>query len=193
MTRRRVIVVDTETTGLDPDLHRAVEVAWLTWRGPGACEFVPPHTLDHADPRALEINRYRERIANRRRDYTFERTRQLHELLTGATLAGANPRFDAAMLRHLFRDARLSPLEPWHHRLLDVQAYAGGLLGFPPWDLPSLATLCEVTGVPAPTHGAWDDAVAVSRVLDLVCPDAALAPGTPAPKPSPRQPAEATP
>lgn len=165
---RRVIIVDTETTGLDEDRSRAVEVAWLGWRGPGSGVFVPPHTLDYFEPEALEINRYAERIEHEPRDYTYAYTRQLHDLLGGATLAGANPRFDARMLRHLFADAGLAPLDPWHHRLLDVQAYVGGLLGFAPWDLPSLLTLTEVLGLPAPDHGAWNDAVAVARVLDAV-------------------------
>lgn len=165
---RRVIIVDTETTGLHEDYSRAVEVAWLGWRSPGSGLFVPPHTLHYSEPEALEINRYAERIEHQQRDYTYAYARQLHGMLTGATLAGANPRFDARMLRHLFAEARLEPLDPWHHRLCDVQAYAGGLLGFKPWELPSLLTLTEVLGLPAPDHGAWNDAVAVARVLDAV-------------------------
>lgn len=179
---RRVVVVDTETTGLDEDRDRAVEVGWLGWHAPGHGLFVPPHVITGADPEALRINGYHRRGLGRGpRDYLYHRTRDLYRALTGATLAGANPRFDARMLVHLFRDAGLSPVQPWHHRLLDVQAYAGGILGFPPNALPSLALLCEVTGVPAPTHGAWDDAVAVARVLDVVAPDGELAPPTQAP------------
>jgi DNA polymerase-3 subunit epsilon len=166
---RRVVIVDTETTGLDEDNDRAVEVGWLGWRSPGSGLFVPPHSIEHAHPEALAKNRYHERaLAAEPRDYTYAATRQLHGLLLGATLAGANPRYDARMLAHLFRDAGLTPVQPWHHRLLDVQAYAGGILGFPPWALPSLLTLTQVLGLPEPTHGAWDDAVAVARVLDLV-------------------------
>lgn len=168
---RNVIVLDTETDGLDEDLNRPLEVGYLSWpdgdHGPRGL-FVPPHTLDHAQGEALTVNGYWQRIARRPRDYTFTETRRLHEALTGATLAGANPRFDAAMLRHLFRAAGLRPLNPWHHRLLDIEAYAGGLLGFPPWDLPGLKTLCETTGTQAGDHGAWPDAVAAWHVLSVV-------------------------
>jgi DNA polymerase III subunit epsilon len=175
--RRRVIMLDTETDGLDEDLNRPVEVGWFEW-GPdypavSLAEhgvFVPPHTLAHADPEALRINGYDLRIGHRRRDYTYPETRRLHRMLSGATLAGANPRFDAAMLRHLFREADLHPLTPWHHRLVDVEAYAGGLLGFPPWNLPGLRTLCQLLGLPEPDHGAWGDARAAGLVLSAVLP-----------------------
>lgn len=168
-TLRRIIVVDTETTGLDLVRHRPVEVAWLGWRSTGAGVFVPPHTLAGADPRALEINDYRHRIDGRPVDQGFTATRQLHEVLTGASLAGANVRFDAAMLAHLFRAAGLEP-EPWHHRLVDIEAYAAGVLGIPPYTLAGLRELCQMLDLDEPSHGAWDDACAAANVLDAVCP-----------------------
>ena len=172
--RRNVIVLDTETDGLDKLLNRPIEVGYLSWpnadHGPRDL-FVPPHTLDHATPEALNVNGYFQRIARRRRDYTYERTRALHEALTGNTLAGANIAFDANMLTHLFSDAGLRPIDPWHYRLVDIEAYAGGILGFPPWALPSLNTLCETVGVPPGDHGAWPDAVAAWHVLTAVAAD----------------------
>ncbi|GJF06723.1 3'-5' exonuclease [Pseudonocardia sp. D17] len=169
--RRNVIVLDTETDGLDTELNRAVEVGYLSWpdgdTGPRGL-FIPPHTLDYATPEALRINGYHQRIAHRRRDYGYAQTRALHDALSGNTLAGANVAFDAAMLSHLFREANLRPYAPWHHRLLDIEAYAGGLLGFAPWDLPGLTRLCETVGVPPGDHGAWADAVAAWHVLSAV-------------------------
>lgn len=176
-TRRRVVVVDTETDGLDPELHRPVEVGYLTWPHDTEARglFVPPHRLDHAAPSALAINRYHERIANRPRDYTYRHTAELHATLRGATLAGANPRFDAGMLAHLFAEAGLSPVEPWHYRLLDIEAYCGALLGFAPYSLPSLRTLCAVTGVAPGEHSAWSDACAAWQVLSAIAPEPAHA------------------
>lgn len=171
MTDRRIIVVDTETDGLDLMWNRPVEVGWLAWRGFGSGVFVPPHRLgEHSDRTALQINAYQERIERRERDDDYDHTRLLHMRLTGAVLAGANVRFDAAMLSWLFRDAGLPP-EPWHHRLLDVEAYAAGRLNIPPWRLPGLRELVQLTGVPyEPTHGAWADVRAAAAVLDAVTP-----------------------
>lgn len=170
MSHRRIIVVDTETTGLDLLRHRPVEVGWLHWGGTGRDLFVPPHDLDGADPDALEINRYAERIAGRQRDTAYSHTARLHRVLTNAVLAGAGVRFDAAMLSHLFRDAGLEPVEPWHYRLLDVQAYAAGHLGIPPWALPSLRDLCQLLDLRTPTHTAMDDAELAAAVLTAVSP-----------------------
>ena len=173
----RLIIVDTETTGLDLMRHRPVEVAWLNWRVRNHAHdggvFIPPHNLTNADDKALQINRYAERIAfsdQRRWDLDYSATRELHKLLTGATLAGANVRFDAAMLSHLFRAAHLFP-EPWHYRLLDIEAFAAGVLGMLPWEVPSLRTLCDRLGVhPRPDHTAWSDVVAGAAVLDKLVP-----------------------
>ena len=172
MSVRQVIVVDTETDGLDEDHNRPCEVAWRWWRGSVDGLFIPPHTLgEHTDPKALEINRYDERGLgdSDRWDLVYSATKLLHEMLQGSALAGANPRFDARMLNHLFVAAGLAP-SPWHYRLVDVQAYAAGRLGIPPWSLPGLHTLTELMGVPSPTHGAMDDVVAVCHVLDALVP-----------------------
>lgn len=171
-SRRRIIVVDTETDGLDPWWNRPVEVAWLAWRGLGSGVFVPPHTIDdtYSDPVALRINRYHDRLAGAEQDVGYVHTRHLHTRLSGAVLAGANVRFDAAMLSHLFRAADLPP-EPWHHRLLDIEAYAAGRLGIPPWRLPGLRDLVARLGVQhEPTHGAWNDVRAAALVLDALIP-----------------------
>ena len=180
MSVRQVIVVDTETDGLDYDHNRPVEVAWRWWRADVGGVFIPPHQLgEHTQEKALEINGYHERnLADTSRwDHDYAGAKLLHEMLQGAALAGANPRFDAAMLNHLFRAAGLPP-EPWHFRLSDISAWAAGRLGIPPWSIPGLHTLTEVLGVPSPTHGAVDDVNAVCFVLDrLVPPTRALEPG----------------
>jgi DNA polymerase-3 subunit epsilon len=169
---RKVIVVDTETDGLDEDHNRPVEVAWRWWRGAADGVFIPHQTLgEHTQPEALEINRYEERgLGNTDRwDLDYRDTKLMHEMLQGAVLAGANPRFDARMLNHLFTQAGLAP-NPWHYRLLDVQAYAAGRVGIPPWSMPGLHTLTELLGVPTPTHGAMDDVAAACNVLDALVP-----------------------
>ena len=168
MTRRPVVVVDCETTGLDPIRHMAVEVAYVHLGEYGAGAFVPPHTLDGADPKALEINRYHERLAHRDRDDRYAATEAMWAALSGATLAGSNPGFDAAFLRRLFVDAGLAP-DPWHHRMLDLASYAAGVLGLDPAELPGLRDVCERLRITHyhPHTAAGDAAVTAQCFVEL--------------------------
>jgi DNA polymerase-3 subunit epsilon len=154
---RRVIVADTETTGLDKDTDQPLEVGWCELWGTASGLFVPPHTIEDADRESLELNGYWERIVHRPRDDAYSATAELHEALTGATLAGSSPDFDAAMLRRLFREADLYP-EPFHHRYLPLESYAAGVLGLDPLNLPGLSDVCRLLGVVrSDRHTAWVD------------------------------------
>lgn len=168
---RAIVVVDTETTGLDPDRHEVCEVAWLRvgTPGSGAGLFVPPHSLIGADPEALRINGYAKRLASLPVDASYATTRFLHGALSGNTLAGSSPAFDAAFLAGLFRRAGLDP-RPWHHRLLDLSAYAAGVLGLDPAALPGLSDVCERLGVPRPEpkHTALADAADTVACFELL-------------------------
>lgn len=166
MTVRPIVYVDLESTGLDPNIHAAYEVAWAVGDGPIA-RWELPHTLDHADPFSLKVGRYFERgFHPMPRDRAHWRLGELARTLDGATLCGANPAFDAAFLRKAIGCA------PWHHRLLDVEVMAMVVFGLD--DVPGLAqvrdTLAEVgIEVPEPDHTAAGDVAttrAVHRALD---------------------------
>lgn len=167
---RQIIVVDVETSGLDPKIHVVVEVAWRNLVTDESGLFVPSHNpevvLLRAEPKALELNGYHERIAGRPQDTNGTATKRLHEALKGNTLAGSNPAFDAKFLRREFNlwCLRRGPAEPWHHRMLDVSAYAAGVLGIDPTELPGLSTVCERLGVKnkAP-HAAMGDVAATAE------------------------------
>lgn len=174
---RDLIVVDVETNGLDLARHQPVEVAWHNLTTGEQDTFIPAHNwrtaVAEADIDALRITRYIDRIAGQPQA-DMSAVRRLWEQFTGpavqdpeqrrpaATLVGSNPRFDAAMLR------KLAPAwpEPWHHRLLDISAYAAGALGLD--ELPGLARLCEILDVDPPDHTAGRDVEAtVSCLLAL--------------------------
>lgn len=122
--------VDVETTGLDPARHEVWEIAWAVDDGPVQAAFVA-HSMSKADPEALRIGGHDERCGT----HPFGKVmfwnsgfeEELREALTGNTLAGANPAFDAAFLRARWRQT------PWRYRLLDVETYAMGAFG---WDTP---------------------------------------------------------
>lgn len=153
-----LVFLDTETTGLDPALHEVWEIAWAVEDGP-IMSAVVPHTLRTADPKALELNGYWGRgfVA----DPVESSDVTLRETLTGATIVGANPAFDTAFLRVRWGVA------PWHHRLIDVEAMALGILGLDrPKGLNGLAEQLSGYGhdIPDPGHAAAGD-VATTRAV----------------------------
>lgn len=160
--------VDTETTGLDPNLHDVWEIACAIDDGPIHSAIVA-HSLTFADSEALEVSRYYDRTGGG--EPPTETTRwfesALQRRLAGVTLVGANPAFDAAMLTARWGHA------PWHFRLLDIEAYAMGALGY---DRPrGLATITRdlcARGfeIPEPDHSAAAD-VAATRACHLALVD----------------------
>ncbi|SFT31866.1 3'-5' exonuclease [Streptomyces sp. ok210] len=140
---RPIAFIDTETTGLDPDSHQVWEIA-VIMRTPGEPDGehhwqIRPtelHLAQSADPKALEIGRYQERMvipndyfvgqidAHGRPVAMSHKTLayDLTKILKGAVLVGSNPAFDAAFLR-VFLDSA-----PWHYRTVDIATMAVGHL-----------------------------------------------------------------
>jgi len=123
--------VDVETTGLDPFLHDAWEIAVIL-RADGRDEehvFRIKPDLSNADPQALVINRYHERTSAP--DWTWDDRQtaatRLYSVLDGAVLVGSNPAFDAEMITHLFGPYFTQP-RPWHYRTVDIVTLAVGSL-----------------------------------------------------------------
>jgi DNA polymerase III epsilon subunit-like protein len=183
---RHTIVVDVEANGLDHDKHEAVEVAWWNLDTSERGVFIPPHdvsaVLKHAQIRALQINRYIDRIAEAPQDTDNREALRLWQELAGRTkewqaqqpvllseatepppapvpamLLGSNPRFDARMLEKVFRKAHRK-VEPCHHRLRDISSYAAGALGLS--YNPGLHELCERLNITPPDHTAEADVTA---------------------------------
>lgn len=169
---RAVIVVDTETTGLDVKrAHQATEVGWLYLGQYGGGCFIPPHSIEGADPEALRISRYHERIAGQPVDLDYSATHALHIALRGNVLAGSAPGFDAGFLSRLFRDAGFADDEPWYRHTVDLGVYAAGVLGYDPADALTLREVCEALGVErdeADRHTAFGDAKITAYCLGLL-------------------------
>lgn len=188
MSDRDLIVVDVETTGLNVGLHVPIEVAAINTRTGEQRNFFPRLSADAlavAAPEALAVNRYFERRCFEHAldaDETVAAYGDLLEFLAGATLGGANVRFDAAMLMAGVRAARYPSFivdvnyEPWHFRLADLESAAAGALGLPMTELPSLARCCELLGVKnIDPHTALGDATATAacfaRIAELPKPE----------------------
>ena len=188
----RLVVVDTEATGLDHRIHQLTEVAWIV-REPDGTErehrVVPEHTLDHAEPIALEISRYHERLADAPRTPDAEWVDRFLADAEGAVLVGVVPDFDA---RHLLQACqRVGRTPTWDHHLLDVGTLAMPLLAAAPEVPRGVAGLCASLGVPhdpALAHGALYDARQTLRCFDRVWEELGRirAAGAPLPDPVPR-------
>jgi len=188
----RLVVVDTEATGLDHRIHQLTEVAWIV-REPDGTErehrVVPEHTLDHAEPIALEISRYHERLADAPRTPDAEWVDRFLADAEGAVLVGVVPDFDA---RHLLQACqRVGRTPTWDHHLLDVGTLAMPLLAAAPEVPRGVAGLCASLGVPhdpALAHGALYDARQTLRCFDRVWAelDRIRAAAAPLPDPVPR-------
>lgn len=173
MSDRHLIVVDTETTGLDINKHVVLEIAAIDTVTGEEFHFVPYVTrasLSGADPIALATNRYYERKVFEQeltREDTLEHAHKLIEMLQGNTLGGPNPTFDAAMLTKFFGTFVGSEVAtPWHHRLADLAAYAAGALGLAPADLPGLhRVLEELDIINEDEHSALGDARATAAAF----------------------------
>lgn len=155
MDGEKIVWVDVETTGLDPDEHEVWEIG-LQVEGAESYHMFVDVDLTTADPQALEVGGYQDRYPKEvwlKVDAAFV----VHDVTNGATLAGANPAFDAAFLRRLLLDSHRIP--QWRYRLLDVEAYAAGRMG---WDVPrGLARTLDELGVDCSEfthHHALDDA-----------------------------------
>lgn len=154
-----LVYLDVETTGLDPAVHQVWEIAWAVDDGPIRSAVVP-HSLAFADPVALAVSGHEDRCGCRARTVpeVEEFEEQLRDVLEGATVVGANPAFDTAFL------AQRWGARPWHFRLLDVEAFAMGVLAH--GRLRGLAAISEeLRGlgfeIPAPDHTAGRDVAAL--------------------------------
>lgn len=168
MADRELIIVDTETTGLSEE-SLTVEVAALNMHTLERVSFVPHHDLESPDAEvvsfALDLNGYTRRSLARKMlnsGDTIYHWNVLANMLSGNTFAGCNPAFD---FRRLPDFAQTS-----HHRLADVSAYCGALLGRTPTNLPGLADLIDIAGIdqlfPAEVlHGALADCYATAAVF----------------------------
>lgn len=151
-----LIFLDTETTGLDPNRHEVWEVAFAVGDGPIATYHLEHH-LRTADVTALEINGHGKRFHGADPDADLH----LRRVLTGATIVGSNPAFDAAFL-----SARWG-YSPWHHRMVAVESMAMQEFG---WDRPK--GLADVTtalrainyDIPQPDHSAAGDVATLRAV-----------------------------
>lgn len=181
MAKRKLIVVDLETTGLIKGFHSILEVAAVDADSGKQLHFVPcvlPGTFDNAEGQAMKTNRYFERGVYEDRlnsDQTIAMYGKLQEMLRGNTFAGMNPKFDWEFLE---KDPFLTAYGPilssdeWHYAPADLGMYACAFLGLDPAACPHLSGpdgILDRMGVANDCeHGALGDACAATNAFNKI-------------------------
>lgn len=154
-----LVVLDTETTGLDLDKHEVWEIALAVGEG-SIDSYLVEHNVLTADPKALEMNGYRVRYHG----LVLPRLGELAIIppqLEGKTLVGANPAFDAYRLQKRWGRS------PWHYRLVNVEDMAITVFDLDrPLGLKALVDKLRELGydIPENDHSAAGDVAATREV-----------------------------
>jgi len=148
----KLVFLDTETTGLNPELHDVWEIAVITNDGEEHRWTVRPD-LTHADPNALKIGGYYERARLNSLGPDAENVAgQLARLLDSATVVGSNPSFDQAFLTRWLR--KYGQCWTAHYRTVDIVTLGHGYLvgcepGYSPAEHmpPATHDVCRAFGI----------------------------------------------
>jgi DNA polymerase III alpha subunit (gram-positive type) len=154
-----LVFLDTETTGLDASKHEVWELAYAVDDEP-IVSLILPHSLRKADPKALGMNGYYERVLHGT-PINSESDRNdivLRNLFQGCTLVCSNPTFDRMFLWMRWGE------EPWHHRSIAIETMALTVFD---WQRPrGLADIVKELqtrkyDIPEPNHSAYQDVQAL--------------------------------
>jgi DNA polymerase III alpha subunit (gram-positive type) len=151
-----LVFLDTETTGLDANLHEVWQVAWAINEENPVQERILVHSLKTANLKSLEMNHYLEHHPEGARSEGPMVDLAVRQVLQGATLVCANPPFDRMFLWKRWG------YEPWHYRSIDVESMALAVLEHDrPKGLKDIADELRELGynIGEPTHAAWADVV----------------------------------
>lgn len=172
----KLAFVDTETTGLDPDLHQIWEVGLIVDEEPR--RWFLPVDLGRADPIALRIGQFHERypdtaVTGLATVAAF--SAEFAALTRGRHLVGAVISFDEERLRRLLKANGACP--EWHYHLIDVEALAVGFIvgrGLEyvaptlPWDSSELSRSVGVDPDAFDKHTALGDALWAKGIYEAV-------------------------
>jgi DNA polymerase III subunit epsilon len=124
-----IAFIDTETTGLDPELQEVIEVAiilqWPNGQVQEWCSKIKPTRLENADPKALEINGYAADPKAWDNAPTFEQAaEEMTFRLRDAVICGHNVAFDVSFLESGMKRAGKKFYFPYHRIDTVALAYA---------------------------------------------------------------------
>jgi oligoribonuclease (3'-5' exoribonuclease) len=156
-----LLFIDTETTGLDPNINDIIQIAGIL-PGHRFNYYMKPINLANIDFTSLAVNNISvEKLS------TFEDPGRVVSCIvrklpgTKITLAGWNVHFDMLFLKSLFHKLRRKDFdELFDYRVLDIQSCVRLRLGLS----VNFREACKLYGVNLPNHTADGD---VSSAYDL--------------------------
>lgn len=171
----KVIFLDTETTGLDPERNEVWEVAAGWWsHADGWHEHVWQFCvdLDRADLIALNIGRWNERFDYKSHNGRGDFCAWFQKFAWGKHICGAVPSFDAAFLGKMMR--AYSCIPSWHYHLIDIEALVVGTLqarGRPvslPWNSNEISLAVGVDPGDFERHSALGDVLWTKAMWEAI-------------------------
>jgi DNA polymerase III epsilon subunit-like protein len=159
-----LMFIDTETTGLHPEIHGVWEIGLITEAGQEHLIHLRDVNLKYADGTALKITRFYERYEQEAKAKSMTAGQFVEwflEMAEGKHWVGAIPSFDEERIRRVVYAQGLAPT--WHYHLIDVEAMAVGYLSTEynldlPWDSEHLSKLLGIHPDTASRHTALGDA-----------------------------------
>ena len=166
------VVIDTETTGLDPKDQEILEIAIVALDGTVLLHTkVKPVNLASANEKALEINNYNE--ADWADAPTFDEIKgQVMEALKHKIIVGQNPQFDRGFIvEALNRCGVEKAYRKLSYHTIDTVTLAWEHLAPCGLNRLNLDAICDFLGVPLDRekrHGALADAQATRTVYLMI-------------------------
>lgn len=191
LRNKPIAVLDLETSGLIPGTHEVLEVGIVKdhhvsedelgtaddWYQQTTSEYdlngrkrclnlkIKPSRIGSAQPKALEVNGYKEEDW---KDAVTpeEAAHRINAFLKGCVICGYNVKFDMGFLEALFKEVGVKP--SWSHHQVDVVAMAYEHLVPCGLEQLSLKAVCEFLGIePEPeVHRAINGALRCQQVRE---------------------------
>lgn len=163
LTTRDYIVLDAETTGLDKQEDKIIEIAWAKYVGGEKmsefCSFVNPGF--HIPSAASNVNHITDADVENAPKYA-DIKEQVREALVGATVVGHNVQFDLAFVKNL-----LSGVDGTISYIDTVKLAREAFPGQPSYKLERLCSALELSLTS--THRALDDVYATNELFVKSC------------------------
>lgn len=177
----KIIVVDTETGGLDADRHPIWEVCWATWEETrwSFRQRSVLHDPGQIDPWVLDNTGYRDSYRQSWAEPPSRVWAEFAREAEGRHIVGMVPSFDEERIRRALW-AHCEQRPTWHYHLIDVETlmvghlHADGMLPVLPWSSDELSRTIGVEPDEFERHSAMGDvewSIACLASLGLVPPD----------------------